>query len=288
MKVLKLCAALAGLLASPALAEDDAKPSAPASIKVMVVGSYHFGNPGQDVVNMKVDDVLAPRRQQEIKTLVNSLAAWMPTKIAVEDVVQSPGLEVTDYGRTQELLTSVRSESVQVGYRLARQLGHEHVYGFDEMAGEGEPDYFPFGKVQTYAQENGQSDILNSLIAHARAKAGQQQADLPNMSIAQSLLIHNDPDEIAAMHDTLYYSMLKIGDHEAQPGAELNAYWYMRNAKMFAKIDLLAEPGDRVLIVVGSGHAAWLRHFAERMPGYELVEAMPYIEKAVSLSAVEQ
>jgi hypothetical protein len=54
----------------------------------------------------------------------------------------------------------------------------------------------------------------------------------------------------------------------------------MRNAKMFAKIDMIALPGDRVLVIAGSGHATWLRHFVRHMPGYALVEPLPFIEKA--------
>lgn len=82
--------------------------------------------------------------------------------------------------------------------------------------------------------------------------------------------------------------MLRIGDGNEQPGAELNAYWYMRNAKMFGKIDMIAEPGDRVLVLAGSGHATWLRHFIERMPGYELVEPMPYILAASVASTMAE
>src|SRR3546814_10146346 len=84
-----------------------------------------------------------------------------------------------------------------------------------------------------------------------------QQEQLAQQSMAESLILHNDAAVVEEQHDLLYYSMLQIGDGDSQPGAELNAYWYMRNAKMFAKLDLFAQPGDRVLVIVGSGHATW-------------------------------
>lgn len=65
----------------------------------------------------------------------------------------------------------------------------------------------------------------------------------------------------------IYYGLMAFGDTESQPSAELNAYWYVRNAKMFAKAGLIAESGDRVLIIVGSGHKYWLDHFASTSPG---------------------
>lgn len=271
---------IAVLTAVPLHAQDTPSENTVETTQVMVLGLYHFDNPGADIVNSEVDDMLAPRRQREIAALVASLAKWQPTKIAVENTAPLPTLEMGGYARTQELLKTSRNETVQIGYRLGRILGHNAVYGYDERAGEGEPDYFPMGKVFAFAQENNGADLLNGLIAEVKAEANRESAERLTQTVAQSLIKHNDPSEITAKHDRQYYSLLSIGDGDKQPGAELNAYWYMRNAKMFAKIDMIAEPGDRVLVIAGSGHASWLRHFARRTPGYELVETVPYLEAA--------
>ena len=58
---------------------------------MLLVGAYHFGNPGQDVNNMEVDDVLTPRRQAELDRVAASLAAFAPTALAVERVGNAPG-----------------------------------------------------------------------------------------------------------------------------------------------------------------------------------------------------
>jgi Family of unknown function (DUF5694) len=66
-----------------------------------------------------------------------------------------------------------------------------------------------------------------------------------------------------ATQSTISHSiLLALGNQKKQPGADLNAAWYHRNAKIFAKLTQIARPGDRVLVVFGSGHAFWLRHFA--------------------------
>lgn len=283
MKWIKWFAPLAAIVAVPAHAsEGEAVESEP--IEVMVLGVYHFANPGLDVVNIEVDDVLAPKRQREIEVLVDTLAEWEPTRIAVENQAPAPELLVADYAKTDELLATDRNESIQLGYRLAKRMGHSAVYGYDERPDEDEPDYFPMGKVQAFAQENGGMELLGSLFAEVQAMSAEEEAQLPEQSIAESLLKHNDTVRVDALHDRLYYSMLKIGNGDQQPGAELNAFWYMRNAKMFAKIDMIAKPGDRVLVIAGSGHAMWLKHFVRRMPGYQLVEALPYVERAAERS----
>ncbi len=285
-RALSIAAALAVSSASGATAQEP--QDEPAPVEVMVFGTYHWANPGQDAVNMEVDDVLAAKRQREIEILAATLAQWQPTRIMVERQADAPDFEIDDYARTDELLRTSRNESVQLGFRMARMLGHEAVYGFDEQPSEGEPDYFPMGRVQATAAETGQSGVIEGLIADLQARTDAEQERLAQQSLAESLLFHNDPDVVGAEHDKLYYTLIRIGDGEAQPGAELNAYWYMRNAKMFGKLDMVAEPGDRVLVIVGSGHATWLKHFARRMPGYVNVEPMPYLIGAAAASEVAE
>lgn len=47
---------------------------------------------------------------------------------------------------------------------------------------------------------------------------------------------------------------------------------------MFAKLQIVAEPGERIFGLVGSAFACWLRHFIEETDGFELVEAVPCLE----------
>ena len=56
-----------------------------------------------------------------------------------------------------------------------------------------------------------------------------------------------------------------------------NAAWYQRNAKIFAKLTQIVQPGERALVVFGSGHAFWLRHFVQNTPGFQLIEPGDYL-----------
>ena len=56
----------------------------PVQTPIMVLGSYHMNDPGQDMFNLAADDVTAPKRQAEIQAVVDRLALWKPTKVAVE------------------------------------------------------------------------------------------------------------------------------------------------------------------------------------------------------------
>src|SRR5215472_8533745 len=62
----------------------------PPVAEVLILGSYHMDNPGRDIVNLKADDVRAPKRQAEMRDLLDALTRFHPTKIAIEATADSP------------------------------------------------------------------------------------------------------------------------------------------------------------------------------------------------------
>ena len=258
-----------------------AAPAAAAEpVQVMVLGTYHFDNPGRDLNNMKADDVTQPKRQAELQALADALAAFRPTKIMIESVPKTPDLLDARFGAfTPAALQADKSESVQIGYRLAHQLKLGRVYAIDEQPGPGGPDYFPFDKVAAFAKANRLEERLQAAMAKGAAATRDMEEKQKRMTIAELLIDRNLP-ETTRSEQALYYQILAIGDAEQQPGADLNAMWYLRNAKIFAKLMTVADPGDRILVVYGSGHNYWLRHFASTTAGYANVDPVPYLKAA--------
>ena len=249
-------------------------------VQVMVLGTYHFANPGLDLANMKADDVLKPQRQKDLEALAAALATFKPTKIMVERVVKTADLADPRYAAFKPAhLGEQRDERVQVAYRLAQRLGQGTVYGIDEQPDDGEPDYFPFGKVAAWAGTNGRGAELEALMGRVKAITSDMEKRQQTQTIPEMLLHDNTPSAEAESH-SFYYDLLSFGDTNAQVGADLNAMWYLRNAKIFAKLMKAAAPGDRVLVVYGAGHNYWLRHFARTTPGFETDDPVPILAKA--------
>lgn len=270
-------ALLALPIACAALPESaDSAGASAAKTEIMVLGTYHMDNPGADLVHMEADDVLAPARQAELDALVERLAAFQPTAIMVE--AESKRADLLDDGYlnfTPEQFGSDRNEITQIAYRLAHELGIERVYGVDTR--DGEVDFFPFDKVQAFESAKG-IDLTSALIAQVQAEAAEFSQAQKTETVSQLLARQNDPAQIEAMHNAFYYGLFELADATEQPGAQLNYGWYARNALTFGKIAAATEPGDRVIVLYGSGHAYWLRHFAENTPGFSLVEPASYLE----------
>jgi len=278
---MRLFAIAASLFVITSVSANATEPAKPKPTEVMILGTYHFANPGKDVVNIVADDVTAKRRQRELEAMISELAKFKPDKILIEYQVDSKTMAIDDFRKFRPSdLDTKHNENYQIGYRLAYHLGHKAVYGFDEQPGEGEPDYFPLGKIQDFAKANKREADLGGLFAVVQKKASAFEAKQKCASIPALLIEHNDPDEAEKLHADIYYGLLDFGDRSNQAGAELNAYWYMRNAKMFAKIGLIAKPGARIFVLVGAGHKYWLDHFADKVPGFKSVDPRPYLRSA--------
>jgi Family of unknown function (DUF5694) len=255
----------------------DVASAAEQPVEVMVLGAYHFGNPGQDVNNVKVDSVLTREKQRQLDAVAKALLSFKPTRVMVERESDAPDFAMQAYTEfTPEKLKTAANETDQIGYRVAHLAGLKIVHGIDEQPKYGEPDYFPYSAMQDVAKQHGQTGVIDTANAPVKAFLTQFEADQKTKTVADLLIGMNT--------DALYtkiaveYSYLKIGDKDDQAGADLNAMWYLRNAKIFGKLMQVAKPGDRVLVVYGAGHNYWLRHFAAETPGYKFIDPVPYLK----------
>jgi len=173
------------------LSAQDSVPDPP-PIQVMVLGTYHFGNPGLDLHNMKVESVLTPAKQVELADVATRLAKFNPTKIAVEALSDRPDFGTKKFAEfTPEKLATNPDERVQIAYRLAYKLGQKVVYGIDEQSET--IDYFPFDKVDTYAKGHGQSAALAGLQENVEQMVKQMEVAQKTKPIRLMLADQNEP-----------------------------------------------------------------------------------------------
>src|SRR5262249_15604522 len=154
-------------------------------------------------------------------------------------------------------------------------LGLKTIFGIDESSES--IDYFPYGKVEAFAKEHGRADLLERLNASVESQMKALESAQKTTPIRLMLANVNDPARIVRENNAFYYGLLQLGDQKSQPGADLNAMWYLRNAKIFSKLTQIAKPGDRIIVLFGSGHAYWLRQLVQNTPGFVLAEPAKYL-----------
>jgi hypothetical protein len=217
-----------------------------------------MGNPGRDIFNLRADDVLAPKRQAEIREVLDVLARFRPSKIAVEAASDSAKIkQYQDYLAGKYELG--HDERDQIGFRLGKELNLPKIYGIDE---QGE---FPFPAVQDYAKAHGREKELESLMAQVGKTVQDDNEFLKSHSVLQMLLRTNSSD--AVRRGLAGYALLAhFGEEYDYAGAGLLTEWYQRNMRIHTHLLNIIEPGDRVLVIYGSGHLGLLRQNVQADP----------------------
>ncbi len=229
---------------------------------VMIVGTHHFSNPNQDMVKTDFDDPRSPRRQAEVMDLVRRLAAFKPTRIALEASYGSTEIveQYARYVNGQYVLTA--NEVDQVGFRLAKQLSLSTVYPIDYRIG------LDFGGPLGYAAANGQAEKAQAM-KRALEGVGTLFAAMSTKSIVELYRIENEPAALE-LNQSLYVYLAEIGRDSVYVGADQMTRWYARNARIATNILRTAAPGERVLVLIGTGHAYLLNEILSRSPSVRL------------------
>jgi hypothetical protein len=259
--------ALAAALALPAnLSAQRAPDEKPVS--VMVVADFHMSNPGRDMHNLSVDDVLAPHRQAEIAKITAGLAAFHPSAVMAEWPADDARERYAEY--LAGTLPPDRNEVVQLGFRLAKAVGLQNLYGID-VDGD-----FPYDAVLDFAKAHGQSELLDRANVEIEALIKTQADLLKTKGISGTLRYLNDPDRLSR-DNSFYRKMLRVGSGSSQPGVDLLTAWYRRNFAICANLLQNSHPGDHIIVFYGSGHAFLLRQCVTESPGFVLVEPNSFL-----------
>ena len=195
-------------------------------IEVLLLGSYHMSNPGLDQFNLEADDVLAPKRQAEIVAVVERLAEFRPTKVLVE----APWADSATQARYREYVSGTRelrkSEEEQIGFRLAKRMGHERIYPIDVRMQLDDEALDPLIGTNPAFQEC--MSRLNHLGREAMRIMG---AWLAEGTVGDMLYNMNRPEMLVRAHEPYVEYFVPIIADTNYAGADMVATWYRRNPR---------------------------------------------------------
>ena len=241
--------------------------------RVLLLGTFHFADAGLDgYVPRFAVDVRSPERQREVEDAVDRLAAFRPTKVAVE---QRPDQQARLDSLYRAYLAGDyelgANEVYQVGFRLARRLGHDRVWAVDAP----NRTYFPEWTDADWDAEVARRPPVDSTWdARYGALYAHRDSLKTTRPLRETWLETNDP---ARLREHLgHYLVGSFGMSEGPSdyfGADVATYWWNRNLRMFQNLQRITpSPEDRVVLVVGAGHVPILRHLVEASPEHDLVD----------------
>ncbi|GGH57132.1 hypothetical protein GCM10011379_01470 [Filimonas zeae] len=250
-------------------------------INVILIGLYHFNNPGFDEGKVNERSILTKENQDGLEHITNIIIEkYKPEKVFVEyDYAEHDKLNVlyslyksgAAYYKADTLNDFnkrfyAENEIFQLGFRLAKKAGNDSVYAMDydrvpirfnllKSKLENNPYFtFPEYKASITAME----DFMNSCLSHEKL---------------EEVLLCLNSDEQYALNKGLYISFLnRVNDSTEFFGSDLVASWYKRNLIMYANIQNAIGAADKnIVIIAGAGHAAMMDEFIKNDKRFNLV-----------------
>lgn len=253
--------------------------------KAMVLGVFHFHNPKLDSYKPKFPfNIFENKRQSELDTLLKKIAEYKPTKILIE--LPRIKMDSTMNERYQKFLTdsfdiSDKSNEVyQIGFKLAKKLGHNRVYCSDSYPGwcGAEIDWDNYDE-EAYFKSKGQYEKAKRY----DYKSFYELTDSlkTTQTLTEHLLFMNRPARSLKSHQAYITESVLQGAGDNYLGADRVANWYRRNLRIFSNVYDLTnfDKEERLLLIYGSGHVWQLRQFFKDSPDFEYIEPNKYLAK---------
>ena len=236
-------------------ASDPVQESDPAQI--MLMGTFHFKDPGLDTVKHKDINIFKEESQQYLQEFTQRLAEFKPTRVLLEYSPESEAIvnqRYTDYLAGNYELGA--NEIYQLGFRIAKFAGLDGVQSFDNRGVEWQAE-----AMHEYAKQHNSPAMVtfNEIIERYTREDEKARAELD----LRGLLIRSNSPENYLLNLNLYLATNVIGAGDGYSGADSSASWWHRNFRMYANIQKQASPGERIIVIGGSGHMAILKQLLE-------------------------
>lgn len=253
--------------------------------KAMVLGVFHFHNPGLDSYKPKYSfDIFERKRQEEVEILLKQIAEYKPTKILVEwDRIQDDSIANERYQNYLNGTFSIddkRNEVYQLGFKLAKKLGHKKIYCSDASAEwfGVELDWDNYD-VEAYLKSKGQYEKSTRYDFQSFYELSDSLKTV--QTLTEHLVMLNSPKNRLKDHQAYLTDLILEGAGDNYVGADGVAKWYRRNLRIFANAYDFTDfdKEERLLLIYGSGHVWQLRQFFMDSPDFEYIEPIEYLRK---------
>lgn len=241
--------------------------------KIMILGTFHMEG-SCDVNGEKQEGIFTERRQKEIQELVDRIKKFNPTVVAVECEKRRNELLQEKYNTyLKSDILERENEVYQIGFRLAKQLGHEKVVGVDWM--EEGVSRRGCGDVIAYLEEK-EKELYGELQQYSSTLVKLDETT----TILDAYRKMNSREEFEKSL-AYYVNYARIGVKEDYYGLGWLLWWYQRNLIIFANLaeQVKTDSEERIFLLIGAAHRGILTEMLADSKLFEVVDALEYLSE---------
>lgn len=237
---------------------------------IALFGTFHFAATS-DYSSMDLDDFRSAKRQTEIRMLIEALKKYRPTKIMVEYPYRKEDKLNDDY---KEYLNGTYTLSIneidQLGFRLAKELGHQKLYCIDQKMS------LPFGPLSAYAEKY-EKQKFETFLSSIKENDREDSKRLKKSTLLEYFAYKNSNEEDLKNKNQYLKGTAQFVSDSTYIGVQFVSKWWERNFHIMANIDMQTQKDDRLLVIIGGAHRAVLKDFYEDREDVRYVEISDYL-----------
>jgi hypothetical protein len=216
-----------------------------------------------------------PKRKAEIEILNEKLLKFSPTVICIERTPETQNEIDKDYqnylkGKQPEQ----QGEDILVGFAIGKKLGLERIYGIDHKL---EYDY---QSVMNLADSSKNTRYYDYMHANLSTLNLFKPGVIDTKTTLEVLIELNTEKVLSELYNLNAGIFTYVNSEKGFEGADVASDYYKRNLRIFANLNKLPiKKSDRVLVIMGGSHIAFLQDFISKSPVYSLVNTVQVLQK---------
>jgi hypothetical protein len=252
--------------------------------EVLLIGTFHYNNPGADVAKTKTFDVLDEKSQNQLEHIAEKIRTFNPSKVFVEwpydeqkELDSLYNLYRENRYFTNDGLSDfyLKNEIFQLAFQASKKSNLEKLYAIDYRETE-----FPFDSVMRIIITNKQSDLQAEIENGIKYFTTEFDNRVENGTSLLELTYFLNTDDMRNKSNRLQAELpLVAGKNEEFIGPYLVSEWHRRNLYMWSLVQKQLEGNDkRIVLLLGASHIAMIKGYIDKNEGFEAVELKEIME----------
>ncbi|WP_024771860.1 DUF5694 domain-containing protein [Aquimarina macrocephali] len=241
--------------------------------QVLTLGVFHFdrSRDGSDVIANEHIDISTDSNQKELDSLINLLEQFNPGKIAVEWRTSNQEWMDSLYTEYQKGNYKLgKHETFQLGFKLAKALGHSRVYCIDNNPPF--PEYInAIDDWGVYADSLGHLELWKAYDAENKRYNTFMDTIQRHLNVYDYIKLINSKQHSKRSKQLWTTGLVNVDHGSNYLGADAVGRWYRRNVRLFANSKNLVSKNENLLIIYGGAHKWILDELFESAPDFRVM-----------------